>query len=215
MNNGLAKIDNTESKRKYYLVDFNGVKSEGFDGIEKLSADDNVIVFFVKGESTVDFSLLSKLYSCNANVTMKEIETKDLILPVISMYIGRISNENPDIYLICKDGGNYIKTAEIVVPVEIKVQQNISGVVISPPSPSPAPTPENISVEKNKINPLLSEILKGFKISEITKDWIYEVISESAKQYPCDKYKQYVLVDSELFKKFGNNRIYSAIKPYI
>ncbi|MDE5860584.1 MAG: hypothetical protein K2H28_00135 [Ruminococcus sp.] len=135
----------TDSGQKYYLVDFSSVKENSFDGIEKLSANDNVIVFFVKGESDVDFSLLSKFNSCPANVTMKEVGTKELILPVISMYIGRISNKKSDIYLVCNDGKNYIKTAEIAIgnDIKISVQQNISGI-----EPPPVPIRKN-SVSEN------------------------------------------------------------------
>ena len=121
----------TDSGQKYYLVDFSSVKENSFDGIENLTENDNLIVFFIRGESAVDFSLLSKFNSCPANVTMKEVGTKELILPVISMYIGSISNETPDIYLVCKEADNYLKTAEIAIgnEINIKVQQNISGEV--------------------------------------------------------------------------------------
>ena len=120
---------NENPTKKYYIVDFNGVKTDGLDGIEKLTENDTLIIFFVKGESAVDFSLLSKLYSCQANLTMKEIATQDLILPVISMYIGSISIVTPEIYLICSDGDDYLKSAEIAIGKDIKisVQQNISG----------------------------------------------------------------------------------------
>lgn len=115
-------------RRRYYIVDFSSVKSEGLDGMEKLTADDNITVFYVRGESSVDFSLLSKFYSCGARVTMKEIGRKDLLPFVISMYIGSIVNENPDIHLVCRNGGNYVESAGLVAPAEIKVQQSISGV---------------------------------------------------------------------------------------
>ena len=127
----LLTTDKILSDKKYYIVDFNGVNETGLDGIENLTENDNLIVFFVKGESKVDFSLLSKFYSCHANVSMKEVGNKNLIPLVISMYIGSISNTNPDIYLVCSDGDNYVKSAEIVIDKETKisVQQNISGTV--------------------------------------------------------------------------------------
>ncbi len=202
--------ENTE-KVKYYLVDFNSVKTEGLDGIEKLSDNDNVIIFFVKGESTVDFSLLSKLYLCSAKLKMKEIENKNMIVPVISMYIGIVSNERPDIYLICEDGQTYIKVSENVIGNEtsISVQQNISGTVSTPKNTTSS------SVENNKVNPLLVEILNSFKIPETTEDWIYEIINIAKKDFPHDKPKQYLFIGGELFKKFGNSKIYSAIRPYI
>lgn len=133
--NNLPTTNQITLNRKYFIVDFNGVNENGLDGIEYLTENDNLIVFFVKGESKVDFSLLSKFYSCHANVTMKEIDNKNLIPLVISMYIGSISNTNPDIYLVCNDGDNYVKTAEIAIKKDTKilVQQNISGTESTPP----------------------------------------------------------------------------------
>lgn len=124
-----SNMDKRTARKRYYLVDFSSVKAEGLEGTEKLNPDDNVIVFFVKGGSAVDFSLLSKLNSCSANVKMQEIERKDLLPFVISMYIERVCGISDDIRLVCKDGGNYIKAAEIVSGKNgiITVQQAISS----------------------------------------------------------------------------------------
>ncbi|MDE6671366.1 MAG: hypothetical protein K2K16_04135 [Ruminococcus sp.] len=145
--NHLAKAD-TKTDQKYYIVDFNGVKADGLDGIENLTENDTLIVFFVKEESKVDFALLSKFYACHTNVTTKEIETKELILPVISMYIGSISNETLDVYLVCNDGTNYVKTAEIAIgnDIKISVQCTISGSVAE--LSEEEPIEEEISLNK-------------------------------------------------------------------
>lgn len=114
---------------KYYIIDFSSVRLNGFRGMENLSEGDNIIIFYIRGESAVDFSFLSKLYACGAKITMKEVEEKSTMPFAVAMYIGRIIGENSDIFLICNDGESYIKASEIVFndSVGIRIQQNISG----------------------------------------------------------------------------------------
>ena len=111
---------------------------------------------------------------------MKEIENKNFVPLVISMYIGSLSNVTPYIYLVCSDTDNYLKSAEIAMGKDIKisVQQTISGIEpppmpkpqpVTPPPPAPKPKtnfkPETILPAQKKTFNKINEIISGFHLS--------------------------------------------------
>ncbi|MDE6832864.1 MAG: hypothetical protein K2J39_01245 [Ruminococcus sp.] len=191
----------TIPKKKYYIIDFSSVKEEGFTGIEEISDNDNVIIFFVKGESSVDFSILSKLYSCGANVIMKEIARKNLIPLVISMYIGSISNENPDICLVSSNGEDLIKSSEIVLGNElnISVQNTISGIEILPTTPAQK-IPAEIELE-------FDTAVKKFNRSESDRKKLLNIYN---RVLSVDSDQRNKFLSDLLVQKFG----YDKAKPY-
>ncbi|MDE6036618.1 MAG: hypothetical protein K2G36_12010 [Ruminococcus sp.] len=227
--NNLPNTSQIPLNRKYFIVDFNSVNENGLYGIEDLTENDNLIVFFVKGESKVDFSLLSKLHSCHANVTMKEIENKILIPLVISMYIGSISNKNPDIHLVCNNGDIYVKSAEIVSKdIKISLQRNISGI-----EPPPPPAPENTIDEflkilseqqniseteppKNNLN-IIKNVLSSFNLS-VDCEMQLENCIKSIKRTDGIHTKETKI--KEILHYYDINittrkKIFNAIEPYI
>lgn len=196
---------NTEKTAgKYYIVDFSSVKEYGLDGIENLSAGDNVIVFYVRGESSVDFSLISRLYSCGTKIIMKEIEEKSLLPFAICMYMGRISNEKPEIYLICNNGENYIKVAEFSLDKEINIslQKTISGKILS------APEVSKIADEK------IRQALKPFCANA---SYILQLVYDARNIYPENSAARCRYVRDNINPNIYLNkqRIFIAIQPYI
>lgn len=214
----ILNTENTDkriSNRKYYLVDFDSVKANGLDGLENLNADDNMIVFFVKGESTVDFSVIAKFNSCCAGVIMKEIERKVLLPFVISMYIGSIINENPEIYLICKSGESYIKAAEIATgrEINITIQQSISGVEVPPPVfSSMEDINESASPEAKIIN-----ILSHYDLSSSETAYILKLINDACEKYPNSRACRLPYVRDNIRRNIypADENIFIAIEPYI
>ncbi|MDE6832865.1 MAG: hypothetical protein K2J39_01250 [Ruminococcus sp.] len=193
--------ENINQNKKYYLVDFHSVHTNGLDGIEELSAEDNLIIFFSKSDDNVSFSVLSKLYSCKAEITMKEVESNDLINPVILVFLGSIINEDADIHLICKDSGNFIKATEIAIgkEINISVQKNISGI-----EPTPPPAPENIE-----------DAIKPFELSEEKKQTLYDFIESAREQYPDNPEYRSRNVYNKMKGWAYRNNIKDAIRPYI
>lgn len=191
--------------RKYYIVDFNSVKADGFDGLEKLTADDNVIIFFGKSNDNVNFSVLSKLYTCKAGITMKEIENDKLMSLVIAVYIGSIINENSEIYLICKDGSNYKKSVELALGEEVNItlRQNIAGILPLAPPKKKKVTPKP---EEKILSDEMEQAIETFNLSREDKIFILDTLN---------LHNSREIISMTLYKYFGTSSIYIAIKPYI
>lgn len=53
---------------KAYLIDFENVKSKGLTGIEQLSEDDKVIIFYSENSDTISFEMHRKVMTSNADI---------------------------------------------------------------------------------------------------------------------------------------------------
>lgn len=53
---------------KAYLIDFENVKSKGLTGIEQLSEDDKVIIFYSENSDTISFEMHRKVMSAKADI---------------------------------------------------------------------------------------------------------------------------------------------------
>ena len=58
----------------YYLVDFENTREHGLDGIEKLTEDDEVCIFYSKSADHLTFEGCEKLLNTKANVVMYRAE---------------------------------------------------------------------------------------------------------------------------------------------
>lgn len=92
-----------------YLVDFENVRSEGLKGVEQLSADDKVVIFYSKNANSITFDVHALLSKSAA-----EIETYRILRGghnsldfQLSTYLGYLVMENSykEIVIISKDKG--------------------------------------------------------------------------------------------------------------
>ncbi len=59
----------------YYLVDYENVKSDGFKGIDLLTKDDEVYVFYSDNSKTITFEMMEKINKSSATILYQKVET--------------------------------------------------------------------------------------------------------------------------------------------
>lgn len=92
-----------------YLIDFENVHSNGISGVEKLSADDKVYIFYTENASSLSFSSHIKLLACPAEVTYYNVEAggKNALDFQLASFLGYLIGSDSDdcYYIISGDKG--------------------------------------------------------------------------------------------------------------
>ena len=98
-----------------YLVDYENVNAGGFKGIELLSSDDDVYVFYSSKAASLSFETHKSLVSCKASVKYFEVGNggKNALDFQLTLFTGYLLGKgiNQDIYLISNDKGFDYNTA--------------------------------------------------------------------------------------------------------
>ena len=76
----------------YFFVDYENVKNLGLDGIETLSEEDTVIVFYSQNANTITFETHKKICASKANVVFERVNVglKNALDFQLSSYVGYI-----------------------------------------------------------------------------------------------------------------------------
>ena len=76
----------------YFFVDYENVKNQGLEGIEELTAEDTVIVFYSQNANTMTFETHKKLCSAKANIVFERVNVgfKNALDFQLSSYIGYV-----------------------------------------------------------------------------------------------------------------------------
>lgn len=94
---------------KTYLVDFENVKSKGLVGIDKLTADDNVIIFYSENSDTISFEMHCLVMKAKANVEYMKVRVggKNALDFQLSTLLGYIvaKGNNTHVFVISGDKG--------------------------------------------------------------------------------------------------------------
>ena len=186
----------------YYLVDYENVKSQGLNGVNKLPAEDVVCIFYSEHADTLTFGLHRRINESKANIIFQRVEVgqKNALDFQLSSYLGYIIHENLpkpyNYYIVTKDQGY----KSLVTYWE---KRNISVRLVA-------------DVSRQSEKALESELEK--QVSDLLKDKVEaQEISEISKMIP--KYKTKQGLNNALMKKYKDNKkvgeIYSAIKPLI
>ena len=79
----------------YYLIDFENVKSRGMEGVELLTEEDTVCIFYSDNADSMTFDLHRKLNETKANIIYHKVAvgTKNALDFQLATYLG---------YLICE-----------------------------------------------------------------------------------------------------------------
>lgn len=94
----------------YFLIDYENVKSEGFEGIETLTPDDYVFVLYSDNCKTITFNMMEKINKSQAHIFYQAVSvgTKNALDFQLSSYLGYlIGNKGSDqqYYIVTKDQG--------------------------------------------------------------------------------------------------------------
>lgn len=96
-----------------YLIDYENVYIEGLTGLESLTKEDEVIIFYTQNRCGLTFELHRRLISCQASLQLMEVSSlsnrkntvKNALDLQLSMYIGYLIGSRPSVplYIISKD----------------------------------------------------------------------------------------------------------------
>ena len=93
----------------YYLVDYENVKKDGLNGINMLTEEDAVCVFYSENADTLTFDLHKRINESKASITFQKVEVKtaNALDFQLATFLGYIIAEDKEraYYLVTKDKG--------------------------------------------------------------------------------------------------------------
>ena len=97
----------------YYLIDFENVKSRGMEGVELLTEEDTVCIFYSDNADSMTFDLHWKLNETKANIIYHKVAvgTKNALDFQLATYLGYLICEqqregiHPNYFIVTKDNG--------------------------------------------------------------------------------------------------------------
>ena len=97
----------------YYLIDFENVKSRGMEGVEFLTEEDIVCIFYSDNADSMTFDLHRKLNETKAQIIYHKVAvgTKNALDFQLATYLGYLICEqqregiHPDYFIVTKDNG--------------------------------------------------------------------------------------------------------------
>lgn len=185
----------------YYLVDYENVKTQGLNGVNKLPEEDVVCIFYSENADNLTFGLHRRLNESKANIIFQKVEVghKNALDFQLSSYLGYIIHENEnntyDYYVVTKDKGyeslvNYWKKKKVNVSLVVDVAKQSEQ------------TAQN-ALEK-QVADLIKDKAEASAISKIIQ-----------------QYKTKQGINNALMKKYPSkdnkkaSEIYTAIKPLL
>ena len=97
----------------YYLIDFENVKSRGMEGVELLTEEDSVCIFYSDNADSMTFDLHRKLNETKANIIYHKVAvgTKNALDFQLATYLGYLicgqqsEGIHPNYFIVTKDNG--------------------------------------------------------------------------------------------------------------
>ena len=124
-----------------YLIDYENVYIDGLQGIEKLTQQDSVHMFYTQNRCGLTFGLYQQLISCKAEIHLNEVAmslknndpVKNALDIQLMMFLGYVigTRQSHEIYIISKDKDfrlglefyeNYIQNDEVKLKIRPSVE---------------------------------------------------------------------------------------------
>lgn len=200
--------------KRYYLIDYENVHHSSLSGIEKLTENDKLIIFYTTNAESLTFSLYEKLIQCKAEIQLHKVQCggKNALDFQLATFLGYIlgQDSNIDCHIISNDKGyEYIRSFWKERNVKIKISSDINGNVLKL-------LPAVVSVPVVKKETEFDKAVKSLNLSKSDKDALLEIFNDSANVKDISKRKQ--SISNTITQKFGNSKsskYYQAIKPLI
>ena len=77
----------TTTKKSYYLIDYENVNKSGFNGIELLTENDCIVVFYTQNANTIPFDLYFKLAETKTFQILFQAERTHLIFSYLHILV--------------------------------------------------------------------------------------------------------------------------------
>lgn len=183
----------------YYLVDYENVKKDGLNGINELSAEDTVCIFYSENADTITFDLHQRINASQADILFQEVEvgTKNALDFQLATYLGYMvaKDKEQEYYLVTKDNGfNILCSYWSRQGVTITMVMDLSG--------------RNIKKEQAELEAEVEKLIEDADIAATVAKCILQYKTKQGinnalmKQYPSKDNKQ-------------ASEIYNAIKPLL
>lgn len=200
---------------RYYLIDYENVHQAGLNGIEKLTENDNLVIFYTTNAETLTFSLYEKLVSCKADIQLYKVQCggKSALDFQLSTFLGYVLGNNPDTdcHIISNDKGyEYVRSFWKEKNVKIKISSDIVGNVqkLLPAVVQPAPTAKTETDFDKAVKPL--------NLTKTDKLVLFDIYNKALKLNDINKIRQHI--NNQIGQTFGSQnqkKYYAAIKPLI
>jgi len=186
--------------KNIYLIDYENVGKQGLAGLEGLTKNDWVILFYSQNADSVSFDLFHKLTSCAAKLDYykADVGTKNALDFQLTTYLGYLIAKNPEasFYVVTKDTGYKVllnfwakHATEVTIVADLSSRTNII---------------KQEAEMETKIRQLFPDKKEADKIIKIVKSLKTKngINNALVKQFPSDKNKK-------------ASEIYAKIKPLL
>ena len=180
-------------KMGYYLIDYENVKKDGLNAINKLSEKDKLCIFYSKNADTLTFGLHRRLNESTAQISFQKVEvgTKNALDFQLVSYLGYIiaNKEDDNYYIVTKDNGfNSVCIYWGKRNINVSIVADLSG--------------KNLNQEKEEIASEVNRLISDKEVANDVTDFILQYKTKQGinnalvKKYPSKDNKQ----ASELYK---------------
>ena len=199
---------NNKKRKRFFLVDYENVKSDGLQGVDELDKNDNVIIFYSANAGKLSFDLHTQLLDTKSKVTYFEVDTigQNALDFQLSSYIGYILGKKSDCecYIISNDRGfenvcNFWRTRGIRLRIVPDILHSSKDTGTARKSEIKAAL-KDMDLKKEEVDFIKDILIKTVGRDDITLPQIKNIINQS------------------LCKAFGSEKtkeIYSKVKPFI
>lgn len=190
-----------ENTTRYYLIDYENVHQTGLNGIENLTENDRLVIFYTTNAETLTFSVYEKLMQCRAEIQLYKVQCggKNALDFQLATFLGYILGNNPDTecHVISNDKGyEYVINFWKEKNIEIKISADIS---------------EALKPETD-----FDKAVKSLNLSKEDKNRLYGIYCGSANFTDISQRKKNI--HQTIVKHFGSDKAiqyYRAVKPLI
>lgn len=196
-----------------YLVDYENVNADGFNGIEALSKNDCVYVFYTTNAENLSFNVHKKLIESEAEIKYFSVtagkNALDFQLTMFAGYlIGKGTTQN--IYIISNDKGfdadtSFYDSYLMSDGVDVVRSTSIAATTVTKEKPSKVKIVKSDgSKNQNSIYNILCDLLPEYSSCDVINISALLLGSQSKREF----YTKLVT----LFKQENGNKIYTAVK---
>lgn len=185
-----------------FLIDYENVNVEGFNGLSSCTENDYIKIFYTKGAETLTFGLHRRLSESKSKIEYYKVEngSKNALDFQLSSYLGYLISSNPNekYYIVSKDKGYEILTNFWQKYKNLNCQISLVSDL----------SLKNEQEEKNKLKQSIKSALSDTNYNDLVND-IFGLI---------EKYKTKQGINNALVKTYESKKageIYKKIKPLL
>ena len=185
-----------------FLIDYENVNVEGFNGLSNCTENDYIKIFYTKGAETLTFGLHRRLSESKSKIDYYKVEngSKNALDFQLSSYLGYLISSNPNekYYIVSKDKGYEILTNFWQKYKNLNCQISLVSDL----------SLKNEQEEKNKLKQSIKSALSDTNYNDLVND-IFVLI---------EKYKTKQAINNALVKAYESKKageIYKKIKPLL